>query len=630
MNDGLKDRHRDAIIALLAANDRVEKAVLFGSRAMETGTDTSDIDIALFGDRLSLTDQARLAAAIDEIPMAQSVDLVLHRTIDHQPLLDHIRTHGIEWYRRPENKADPRLHLHPKHRRMLEGLLREHLPDVEVWAYGSRVNGRSHDGSDLDLVLRGPGLAEIPASQLADFEEAVRESTIPFLVEARDWTRLPERFHREIEREYVVLVCKRSPAAEHEWSQTISSYPFRALGEMSVNYNARRIPVKAADRKPGPYPYYGAQGIVDYVDDYIFDGIFLLVAEDGENLRSRNEDIAFMASGKFWVNNHAHILRANSDTATRFLNYAINYSDISGYITGSTIPKLSQRSLRSILIPSPPPAAQEEIVSFLGALDDKIELNRRMNTTLEAMARAIFKDWFVDFGPTRAKAEGRESYLAPELWDLFPDALDDECKPIGWMLVPLSVLAKVNPESWSKKNAPEQILYVDLANTKWGTIELIQHFLWQDAPSRARRILRPGDTIVGLVRPGNGSYALIGVPDLTGSTGFAVLRPRKFRFRELVFLSATAPDNIERLANLADGAAYPAVRPEAVGATEVAIACNAVTNNFSSFAVLIMERMESNNKENQTLAQTRDLLLPKLMSGEIRIRDAENMVEAVT
>ena len=101
-----------------------------------------------------------------------------------------------------------RLHLLPKHRRVLEALLRKHLPDVEVWAYGSRVNGRSHDGSDLDLVLRGSDLDEIPSGQLGDFEEAVRESNIPFLIEARDWARLPERFHREIERDHVVLVGK--------------------------------------------------------------------------------------------------------------------------------------------------------------------------------------------------------------------------------------------------------------------------------------------------------------------------------------------------------------------------------------------------------------------------------------
>ena len=98
-----------------------------------------------------------------------------------------------------------RLHLRPRHRRLLEGLLREHLPDVEVWAYGSRVNGRSHDGSDLDLVLRGPGLEEVPLDCLKDFEDAVRESMIPFLVEARDWATLPKRFHGEIERRYVVV-----------------------------------------------------------------------------------------------------------------------------------------------------------------------------------------------------------------------------------------------------------------------------------------------------------------------------------------------------------------------------------------------------------------------------------------
>ncbi len=99
-----------------------------------------------------------------------------------------------------------RLRLSPRHRSILKALLRNHLPDTEVWAYGSRVNGRGHDGSDLDLVLRGPACEEIPLERLMDFEDAVRESTIPFLVEARDWARLPERFRREIEREHVVLV----------------------------------------------------------------------------------------------------------------------------------------------------------------------------------------------------------------------------------------------------------------------------------------------------------------------------------------------------------------------------------------------------------------------------------------
>ena len=98
-----------------------------------------------------------------------------------------------------------RLHLLPRHREQIEALLREHLPDVEAWAYGSRVSGESHDGSDLDLVLRASDLEPIDGSALVAFLDALRDSTIPFLVEARDWARLPESFHREIEREYVVL-----------------------------------------------------------------------------------------------------------------------------------------------------------------------------------------------------------------------------------------------------------------------------------------------------------------------------------------------------------------------------------------------------------------------------------------
>ena len=98
------------------------------------------------------------------------------------------------------------LHLEPRHRATLAALVVKHLPGVEVWAYGSRVDGRSHDGSDLNLVLRAPGLKPIPADDLGGFKEAVRNSSIPILVEARDWARLPGQFHSEIQREHVVLV----------------------------------------------------------------------------------------------------------------------------------------------------------------------------------------------------------------------------------------------------------------------------------------------------------------------------------------------------------------------------------------------------------------------------------------
>jgi len=182
----------------------------------------------------------------------------------------------------------------------------------------------------------------------------------------------------------------------------------RDFGDLTENFDAVRVPVRESDRRSGPYPYYGASGIVDYVDSYLFAGEYLLVAEDGENLRTRQTPVAFVATGKFWVNNHAHIVRGNSLANTRFLAYALEHTDLSGFLTGSTMPKLTQGNMNRIRILMPPILEQESIVRSVGALDDKIELNRRMNETLDAIVGALFKSWFIDFDPVRAKAEGRQ------------------------------------------------------------------------------------------------------------------------------------------------------------------------------------------------------------------------------
>jgi len=220
----------------------------------------------------------------------------------------------------------------------------------------------------------------------------------------------------------------------------------RPLGELTENFDSVRVPVKEPDRRAGPYPYYGASGIVDRVDSYLFDGEYLLIAEDGENLRTRNTPIAFLARGRFWVNNHAHIVRANSEADTRFLMYALAAADISGYLTGSTMPKLTQGNMNRIPLLAPPVNEQRKIAGILGSLDDKIELNRRMNETLGEMARALFKSWFVDYQPVRTKAEGRESNLPAHIADLFSDAFNGSKLgeiPMGWEVKAICDLADV-------------------------------------------------------------------------------------------------------------------------------------------------------------------------------------------
>ena len=182
-----------------------------------------------------------------------------------------------------------------------------------------------------------------------------------------------------------------------------SEWSILPLGDLTVNYDTKRKPVKEPDRKPGPYPYYGASGIVDYVDGYLLDGNYLLIGEDGENMRTRQTPIAFMASGKFWVNNHAHIVTGNHLADTRFLMYSLLNSDVHSYLTGAVMPKLTQGNLNKILLACPPLDIQQGIVDVLGSLDNRISLLRETNTTLEAIAQALFKSWFVDFDPVRAK-----------------------------------------------------------------------------------------------------------------------------------------------------------------------------------------------------------------------------------
>lgn len=344
-------------------------------------------------------------------------------------------------------------------------------------------------------------------------------------------------------------------------------------------------------------------------------------------------ETAYVRNGMvFALGQNLVLLRAdNTHVRSSFLRWLVRshywWDEIEKFRNvGAVFDSLRCADVPKFQLPIPPLKDQGAIALLLDSLDDKIDLNRRMNETLEAMAQAILKDWFVDFGPVRAKAEGRPPYLSPEVWALFPDALDDEDKPVGWGVASLSEFAYLNPESWSKNSQPVKIKYVDLANTKWGVIETVQQLNWKEAPSRAQRILRIGDTIVGTVRPGNGSFSFIGQEGFTGSTGFAVLRPKMDRYREFVYLSATSSENIERLTHLADGAAYPAVRPDVVIETESIKSDEELLVHFSEIVRPLFFQIESNKVMSKDLAQFRDLLLPKLMSGEIRLRDAEKII----
>ena len=144
---------------------------------------------------------------------------------------------------------------------------------------------------------------------------------------------------------------------------------WKTLDQISENLDSKRQPITSGFRTSGKIPYYGASGVVDYVEDYIFDGDFLLISEDGANLLARNTPIAFSVSGKIWVNNHAHILKFRTYEERRFIEFYLNKTDLTPYISGAAQPKLNKKNLNSIKFPIPPLKEQQYIVTILDKFD---------------------------------------------------------------------------------------------------------------------------------------------------------------------------------------------------------------------------------------------------------------------
>ena len=585
----------------------------------------------------------------------------------------------------PAQPAD-RLHLLPRHREMLVALLREHLPGIEVWAYGSRVNGQSHDGSDLDLVLRSPDLQKIPIGQVADFQEALRESNIPFLVEARDWARLPKGFHPEIEREYVVLVEKEERDAASEWptirfSDAIQinppvrlergkAYPFVDMATVNADFRC----AYAVERR-----VYSGGGTRFRSGDTLMARITPCL-ENGKIARYCAPDPTDPAHGS----TEFIVIRGRPNvTDHEFAYYLTQWGEVRHYAIGqmtgtSGRQRVPTKALDHLAVTIPPLPEQRAIAHILGTLDDKIELNRRMNETLEAMARALFKSWFVDFDPVQAKAvlkrhaanpiprqrnstratkampsdhfplegesarQGRQpagepvggnqtppplpkggdwtverarAYLdrmEPEIAALFPDrfvASESGPIPAGWEVKPLGSLIEL---AYGKALKADQrqagSVPVYGSNGRVG---------WHDRP-----FIQGPSIIVG--RKGNpGTVTWAAGPCFPIDTTFHVVP--KDTPHSLPFLFSALKG--QGLASVAADSAVPGLNRNLAYHNKQVTPPPPVVARFSEQGESLFARRHGLEEESHTLASLRDSLLPKLISGEIRVCDAMKQVE---
>lgn len=416
-----------------------------------------------------------------------------------------------------------------------------------------------------------------------------------------------------------------------------------------VNFlNAKRKPLSSKERenKSGIYPYYGASDIVDYIDEYIFNGTYLLISEDGENLKSRKTPIAFIANGKFWVNNHAHIVEGKDDETIDYLKYYFSQLDLSPYITGAVQPKLSKGVLEKIEIDFPSYEIRKSINQILGLLDDKIQLNTQTNQTLEQIAQAIFKSWFVDFDPVRAKAaalsEGKSEYEAnlaamsvicgkdtselndteyKALWQIaeaFPSELvaNEEFGevPKGWEIVGLSSLFEFIGGSQPPKSE-------HIYNEQEGYERFIQnrdysnenHITYIPISKKNKRcnekdILMDKYGEAGKVRFGiKGAY----------NVALAKIQPKAENLREFL-RGYFMQDSVMTYLHMSSIASTRnSLNSSSFAGLNIVIPNDMILDRFEEVVSTHIDAILKLKTQNKMLAKTRDLLLPRLLSGEL-------------
>ena len=514
-----------------------------------------------------------------------------------------------------------RLHLLPRHRDTLTALLREHLPHVEVWVYGSRVNGQSHDGSDLDLVLRSLDLQEIPVSRVADLKKALRESNIPFLVEARDWARLSESFHREIEREYLMLV-------EKIWTgRRLAEFAVITMGQsppgntvVSAAGVPQGLPLLNGPTEFGPHHPTPVQSTTT-IHNRAYPGDVLLCVRGSTGRMN-------WADQEYAIGRGIAAIRHRANEALQPFVRAVIEFGIPGLLaeaTGSVFSNVSSSQLGALPYPNLAETEQLAIAHILGTLDDKMELNRGMNETLESMARALFQSWFVDFDPVRAKMEGRDTGLPKPISDLFPDRLVDSEHgkvPGGWKIRSLGECFRLtmgqSPPGNTYNDRSDGLPFFQ-GRTDFG-FRFPENRKFTTAPTR---VAQPGDTLVS-VRAPVGDINMAWERCCIGR-GVAALR-HKSGSSSFTYYSAWAIQ--EKIRDYEHtGTVFGAINRKQFEALQMLEPRSDLINAFGAQAGPVDSHIRNNLSEVRTLTTLRDTLLPKLISGEIRLRDATGQVD---
>jgi type I restriction enzyme S subunit len=408
-----------------------------------------------------------------------------------------------------------------------------------------------------------------------------------------------------------------------------SNWPAAKLGEVIDLFDSQRVPLNSWQRqeRQGKFPYYGAQGIIDHIDGYIFDGRYILVAEDGENLNSKKLPRALFATGKFWVNNHAHILRGKPGIADdTFLLACVNNADIKPFVTGAAQPKLSQGNLRLIEIPLPPLPVQQRIAGILSAYGELIENSQRRIKILEAMARALYREWFVHF-----RFPGHENHprVASPLGEI----------PQGWEVTTLrAVTTKIGsgatPRGGKDAYKSEGIhlirsLNIYDYNFEFSNLAFIDE---KQAADLDNVTVEEDDILLNITGASVARCALVPNYLLPARVNqhVAIVRAATAKVSPFYLIDAINSDQRKQqlLALAQGGATREALTKDTISNFEIVLPPSPLMERYSATAGSIHRQREVLLRQIQNLRRTRDLLLPRLLSGQIDLEAAKALATA--
>ena len=369
-----------------------------------------------------------------------------------------------------------------------------------------------------------------------------------------------------------------------------TNWPVKNLEDVTEFLDHLRVPVTKEDRIPGPYPYYGANGQLDSVNDYIFDDELVLLAEDGGHFGSKTEPIAYRVSGKCWVNNHAHVIKPkNGEVCIDFLGYSLMYYDVTPFISGSTRAKLNKTQAKKIPLQIPPKKIQKKIVERLDAIRKAQELNEKQISLTDELLNSLIRKEILD----------------------------------GlWKEIELKITVR-GQEFVNPKKRPDKLFnYVEISSIHPETKQIIKfrQILGKKAPSRARKVVRDGDTVWSTVRPYLKNVVhVIHLPDpKVASTGFCVLSPKPSVIDHYwLYFNVSSVWFIKKVLPSQRGASYPAVSDHDILEQTIKLAPIKEQQKIVQKLKSVQGNKKLLSKRKELLQELFNSVLDKSMKGEL-------------